>query len=381
MKQQDVVSTTFVLRTVNSLGWSATMPFFAIYLDVVRRLALGSIGVVYLASGFATFLSQILGGHLTDRFGAKRVMLTGYACSFISSSLTGYLIFTKSPVYILVTLYPVFSLFRGFSNPATSSLIASLKERAKMSKGFSLLTMGGNLGFGFGPAVGGYLADSLGYAYVFVFSSFCALFATFFALYRVRDVPKIEFFEQKKGANHLSLFVVVFLSFFVNGYTYTTLSLYAASYVHLTNSQIGLLFTTNGLEIVLLQLPLMKLIDKSLFLSPSIAMLLTSLAYLVVAFSHNFFELELAVVVSTLGEILLAVPMQTIVAQLSKEGNRGRYQGYYFSSSSLGRSLSSFVGPSSMQFFEPFYAWCAVAAFSALLCFVHHKQKDIRKFS
>jgi len=83
MKQQDVVSTTFVLRTVNSLGWSATMPFFAIYLDVVRRLALGSIGVVYLASGFATFLSQILGGHLTDRFGAKRVMLTGYACFFI----------------------------------------------------------------------------------------------------------------------------------------------------------------------------------------------------------------------------------------------------------------------------------------------------------
>ncbi len=61
MKQQDVVSTTFVLRTVNSLGWSATMPFFAIYLDVVRRLALGSIGVVYLASGFATFLSQIFG--------------------------------------------------------------------------------------------------------------------------------------------------------------------------------------------------------------------------------------------------------------------------------------------------------------------------------
>ena len=68
----------FTIRTLNSLGWAATIPFLAVYLEIARGVPLYTIGVTYLVTGLLTFASQLAGGRLTDSIGPKKVMITGY---------------------------------------------------------------------------------------------------------------------------------------------------------------------------------------------------------------------------------------------------------------------------------------------------------------
>src|SRR5579859_2881062 len=82
----------FSIRTINSLGFSATMPFLAVYLLSVRSVPFSLIGVLYLITGVVGIPSQVIGGRLTDSVGPKKVMLTGYLFSFGSSLILGYFV-------------------------------------------------------------------------------------------------------------------------------------------------------------------------------------------------------------------------------------------------------------------------------------------------
>lgn len=347
------------------------MPFLAVYLEKVRHTPLDVIGATYLASGVLTLLSQLAGGRLTDLYGSKPIMLLGYISSVVSAAATGYLILVGARVDLLLTLYPVFSLFRGVSNPASSALVASMPRKNLVQTGFSLQTVGGNLGFGFGPAIGGFLAERFGYATVFGLSSIMAAVATLITLARIPRVKALHQYAGKRSRIRPDGFMLVvlleiFLIFFVNGYMYTTLSLYSAQFLHTTNQELGYLFATNGFTIVLLQLPLMRLLERMRLLktAPALGAGLTALAFIVVSQASGFIQLEESMFTSTLGEIFITVPTQMLVTSKSNQTNRGTYQGYYSASTSLGRSVSNFVGPSMIGVFyqDPPGTWLVTSA-------------------
>ena len=58
-----------------------------------------------------------------------------------------------------------------------------------------------------------------------------------------------------KDSGVILLLALMFCSFLALGYEITPMSLYAASFLHIPTSEIGLLFTTNGALIVVVQLP------------------------------------------------------------------------------------------------------------------------------
>lgn len=367
------INTVFVLRTINSLGWSSTMPFFAVYLEKVRLVSLAIIGAVYLVSGAFTLIASILGGTLTDRYGSKKVALAGYASSVVSASLTGYMIRSAFPLYPLIVIYPLFSLFRGLSGPATSAIVASLSRRERMIRGFSLQTVGGNLGFGLGPAIGGFLAYRVGYSSVFALSAATAAAATVFGYLRLVDVrpgrtKTRELFRLDRYT--WGFMAVVFVAFTANGSMYTPLSLYSAKYLSLNNQEIGLLFTTNGLMIAMLQIPMMSALSRFQRISPALAMAVTACATLMLPFSGGFADTEGAMAVATVGEILLTVPTQMLASSASRAENRGTVQGIFLASETMGRSFANFLFPSLFAGFSDapgigWYVACAVSLASA----------------
>ncbi len=246
------------------------------------------------------------------------------------------------------------------------------------------MNIGGNLGFAMGPAIAGPIIDISGYSTVFLLSAGAALVTTGIAFFFIEGGPptteasssSIESMKRKtlpvrrwlnwKEDKTIILFLI--LTFFLtvaNGYEITPLSLYVAKFLHFSNTLIGFLFATNGGLIVVLQLPISKLIERS----PKLVLpLVTSAGFITASFalagiSGTFEQFELVMFLVTLGEILLSVPAQTIVTFFSRAGNRGTYQGFYSAASNTGRSVSSFVGPSSFQLlaFDPPLAWYAVA--------------------
>ncbi|MHB1908668.1 MAG: MFS transporter [Nitrososphaerales archaeon] len=369
----------FSIRTINSLGFSATVPFLGVYLLTTRGVPFTEIGLVYLVTGILGIGSQVLGGRLTDSIGPKKVMLSGYTASVFSSVLLGYLVLSDASVYAFFVLYPLFSLMRGISQPATASIIAGQKA-AQIRTGFSFLNIGGNLGFAIGPALAGPMIDATGFATAFVLSACAASAAGFITLFAIEGGRRYRSLQQEAGKavkrwlswendrNVVLFLLVVFAMFLCIGYEITPLSLYVAGVYHFTNTEIGYLFATNGLLIVLLQLPLTKLMERSrqLLLPLIFSSGFATLAFVIAGFASTFAEWELFMGVITLGEISLSVPSQTVFAFFSRAGNRGTYQGYYSAFSNAGRSLSSFIGTSTFTLFAfyPALSWFGIAIFS-----------------
>lgn len=371
----DVWFTSF-LSVIALIGWSAAMPFFGVYLSVSRGIPLGEVGITYLLSAIFTFFSQLLGGRLIDSFGVKQVMRYGYLGTSVAAAITGYLVIINVNGILLILLYPLFNFIRGLSQPSISALVAN-RSVADVRTGFSMQNMAANLGFAIGPAIGGVLSEYAGYGYIFFVPCLMSLIALASTTYWFHNndagiVPRHQDRKAKfrlrwvEDKNLILLLILLSCIFFALGYEVTPLSLFAANFLSIRDSLLGLLFTTNGLVIVFVQLPLMRVFKRvSLIFPMIIGCVLTAGSYALIGISTSFIELWVAMVIVTIGEVALTVPSQLAVTAFSESGNRGTFQGYYFAFGNAGRSIASFIGPLSFQIFALHIAvaWYGIAMF------------------
>jgi len=370
----------FGIVTLNSVGWSATMPFLAVYLNSVRGVSLATIGSIYLVAGVLSLGSQLFGGRMTDSMGPKRVMLIGFAFSVASALVLSYLIGVDANTAFILLAYPVFNFLRGLSGPASSAIVAN-SEIGNLKTGLSLLSIAGNLGFAIGPALGGILAQTFNYSSVFLLSAAVPVITSLLTVLYVAG-GRLAGYEDGEGRRLAALSwegdrnLVIFLFLVIGGYLaigyeIVPISVYVSKFYSFSSEQIGYLFATNGLVIVLLQLPLSSLFFRAKKLAYPLvgACLLAGLSFVLAGLSSNFLEFEGVMVVLTLGEICMTVPSQTVFTVFSGVRTRGTFQGYVSAASLGGRSLSPLVGLWTFQFFSslPSLGWYAAALFTLLI--------------
>ncbi len=377
------------------------MPFFGVYLSVSRGIPLSTVGATYLVSALLSFVSQLIGGRLVDSFGSKRVMRAGYIAATLTAGITAYLITKNVSGLLLILLYPIFNFAGGVSQPAVSTLLATSSAK-DLRTGFSMQNIGANLGFAIGPAIGGVLSEYIGYGEVFLVSSITSLVALTTTVYwfRRRNIQEgLRSAERRESSesryrlgwstnrNLILLLIAIFCSFLSLGYEITPMSLYAANFLKIPNSLLGLLFATNGIVIVITQLPMMRVYRRfSLVFPLIIASVLIASSYFLISISSEFIELWAAMVIVTLGEVSLTVPAQLAITSFSVPGNRGTFQGYYYAVSNGGRSIASFVGPFTFQVLAAYVAvaWYGIAFFAlatgAALAWISPRiERDYRK--
>ncbi len=369
----------FAIRTVDSFGFSASLPFFGVYLLEVRGVSLASIGLVYFITGIIGLGSQLVGGRLTDALGPRKVMLVGFGASLVAGLLLGTLVLRNEAVWVFFVVYPIFSFLRSLSGPAIASIIAG-HPFDKVRPGLNLLTIGGNLGFAIGPAIGGPLASEFGYYSVFFLSASTVVPVIILVAILLKGGlrqsgmaqggPRVRrMLSWKEDGSVIAFLFLTFCLTISIGYEITPLSLYVAA-LHFSAAQIGYLFATNGLIIVLFQLPIVSLTEraKRVVLPLFVAGPFAAASFVIAAISTQFVQFELMMVILTIGEILITVPSQTIISLLSRAGNRGTYQGYYYAAGSAARSVASFVGPLSFEAFgsAPALGWYLIAGFTLL---------------
>jgi len=370
----------FTIVTLNSVGWSATMPFLAVYLSSVRNVPLATIGAVYLVAGLMSLASQLVGGRLTDSAGPKRVMLLGYFFSVISALILSYLIGVSADTSLILIVYPVFNFLRGISQPAASAIVANV-EIENLQTGLSLLSIAGNLGFAIGPALGGFLAQTFNYSSVFLLSAAVPAVTSVMTVASVgggllsgpdnekrRTSPALRWSADR---NLILFLFLTFCGYIAIGYEIAPISVYVQSFLNFSPEEIGYLFATNGIVIVLLQLPLSRYFFRaSRLVYPVIASCgFAALSFVIGALSSIFWQWEGMMVVLTLGEIFLTVPSQTVLTLFSTAESRGTFQGYFSAASIGGRSMAALAGLYSFQVFagDPRLGWYAIAGLTALL--------------
>ena len=372
------------------------MPFLAVYLKAVRGVPLATIGVVYLVAGLLSLGSQMLGGRLTDSVGPKRVMLIGYAFSVASALLLSYLIGVGADTTLILVAYPVFNFLRGLSQPASYAIVANSEIR-NLKAGLSLLSIAGNLGFAIGPALGGVLAQTFNYSSVFFLSAAVPVVTSVLTWGYVAGglLTGEEGASGRRSAalhwesdRNLVLFLLLVVGgYLAIGYEIVPISVYVQDFFKFSSEQIGYLFATNGIVIVLLQLPLSSLFFRAKKLVYPLvgSCLFAAISFVMAGVSSTFIEFEVVMVVLTLGEIFMTVPSQAVLTLFSGVRNRGTFQGYFAAASLGGRSLSPLVGLWTFQVFslDPSLGWYAVTGFSVFLavCFyflAEPLQRDFR---
>jgi MFS family permease len=356
------------------------MPFLAVYLSAVREVPLDTIGAVYLVAGMLSLGSLLVGGRMTDSIGPKRVMLLGYAFSVVSALVLSYLIGVDADTNLILVAYPVFNLLRGLAQPASSAIVAN-SEISNLKTGLSLLSIAGNLGFAIGPALGGVLAQRFDYSSVFLLSAAVPLVTSLLTIVYVGggSLEGHEGEPERRSAalrwgpdRNLVLFLLLVVAgYLAIGYEIVPFSLYVGTFLSFSSEQIGFLFATNGLVIVLLQLPLSSLFFRAKkLLYPLVgACFFAALSFVMAGLSSTFLEFEAVMVVLTLGEIFMTVPSQAVLTLFSGAKSRGTFQGYYAAASLGGRSLSPLVGLWAFDLFSgaPQLGWYPIAGFTAVL--------------
>jgi MFS family permease len=358
---------------VNAFGRGMTLPFILIYLHNVRGLGLGLSGVIAAAYAAASFAGSLAGGALTDRVGARLVLIGALGAA---GGGYGWFAFVHHPFAAFVAI-----AIAGFGNgaflPAQGATIAALAGKERRHGAYAVQRAADNLGVGLGATVGGAIAvtsDPTTFTALFVLdgstSLFFALMLAVLPLAAEGHKARAKHEEQpgyREIFRQRPILAVVALNvlYVMGGYTLleTALAVFAKNTAGVSEHGIGLIFLANTLAVVALQLPVSRLLEGRRRL-PALGVMCLGWAgtWAAVLFSGIWLKGSAAlsvfivsVVAFAAGECVLAL-VSTLVADLAPERLRGRCMSLIPCSYALGLTAGPILAGFTMQA-SPYAVW------------------------
>ncbi len=158
--------TIFVAEFIAIMAFGFIEPFIPLFIQELGAFtnpqAAFWAGIATSAHGIAMFFSAPLWGIVADRWGRKPMVLRAMFGSAVVSALIGL----ASNVYYVIALRFVHGLLSGTIG-AVEALVAASTPRNKMPFAIGLLMTAVFAGTSFGPLMGGFMADSVGYKAAF----------------------------------------------------------------------------------------------------------------------------------------------------------------------------------------------------------------------
>ncbi len=339
-----------LLGTVLSRGAVfMTIPFLSIYLSKTMAMHPILIGITVGISHFVATFAGFIGGHLSDRYGRKPIMLISlFGLAFV---FFGFSVAVFPLAFIL--LNALNGLCNSFFEPTSQALIADLTDKEKRMKVYSLRYTAINVGASVGPLLGAYLAYVSANA-TFIITGVVYLGYAICLLYLMNRL-KIATTTQVKSTvtfmnslkimkNDKALSYLIIGGILVNiGYS----QLQSNVPLHLENTVengvyvFSVLLSINAIMVVLLQMPISHLTEKYRPMQVMVVgALMLSIGLILFGFVNEWILAIVAVVFITVGEILIFPSNSVLIDQLAQENMRGIYFG-----AGQFRKIGGFLGP------------------------------------
>lgn len=330
-----------LITLINRAG-TMVIPFLSLYLTEQQGFSLADVGWLMSAFGAGSVLGTMLGGKLTDTFGAYKVMVG----SLFSSAFLFVLMQYVNGFYPLCVAVFFVMLAADTFRPAMFVSLSAHSKPENKTRSVTLIRLAINLGFSVGPAIGGLIIHALGYSLLFWIDGITCIVAMVLLL-RVLNPKKAKVLDAPDLTANASpykdlsfmiffvsmlFFAVVFLQLF------STIPLYYRDEYALSELNIGLLMGLNGFVIFLLEMPLVKYLEdkgKSNVKLMIQGVVLVALSYLVVNLTGWSGVLVIGMLLITIGE-MIAFPFSNAFAmKRSKRGKQGQYMALYSVSFSI----------------------------------------------
>ena len=163
---RSIVAAIYVPEFLMAIGAGAVIPFMPLFAQELGA-DIGLTGVIVGLGAFGILFFDLPGGLLTTKFGSKRIMLLSGAATIGLAVLTGL---STSLIWLGATIF-----LRGVIGSAWQVARLTFLRHAipNRIRGRSLSLIGGVMRIGqfLGPIAGGYIAQYIGYGYIFFFQA------------------------------------------------------------------------------------------------------------------------------------------------------------------------------------------------------------------
>jgi len=341
-----------VTTFINRLG-AMVVPFLSKYMLEELHFSYSQIGWVMVCFGVGSFLGTWISGKLSDKIGFYKVMVFSLFTSGLLFILLQFLTTFYSFCLGVLLLTTVSDMYR----PAMLVSLDTYAGKKERTRALSLVRSSVNLGFMFGPLIGGIIITLLDYTFLFYIDGLtCILSILLFAFFvKEKKLPyKLKTFKHLKEDNsvfqdkpflvHLLVTLITGILFFQ---MFTTLSLYYKEVFNFSSIESGLFLALNGVIILLFELSIVAYVESRNLDKLSIVsygVLAMAVSYLFLLIEHNVFALVAMMIFMTVG-IMLTFPFaNSFVKKRSLKKQEGKFMAVFTMSYSVAHILSTKTG-------------------------------------
>ncbi len=332
---------------LNRLG-AFVQPFLVLWLTGERGLSVADAGLVAAVWGAGAVLSAFVGGLSADHLGRKATLLVGLGGAGAAMLGLGF----AAGLPEVVAFAFLVSFFSELCRPALQAAVADVVPPKDRARAYGLLYWSANLGFSIAPIVASLVAKASWLA-LFVIDALTIWGFALVVLFGVRESRPVRAAGAPAGpgllaaltdGNLLAFSGLSFFAFAVFFQSFATLPLDMRAH-GVDELGYGLLMASNGLLIILLQVPLTRAMtrrDPAHVLAAS--SLLVGVGFGLNALAGGAPVYLLGIALWTLGEIGIGPATPAIVAALAPAELRGRYQGIAQTAAGLAHLAGPAVG-------------------------------------
>lgn len=329
------VSAVSLAELIRILGRSQAWIFIPLYLVNIRHMPYVMVGLLFFITAMATLPFSIYGGNLIDRLGRRKAAIWLPPIIMVLLLAMTVTVFLNLPDMVLFVSFILVEPFTSVQGILDNVIITDTTSESERTTAFSVLRIGGNIGFAIGPALGGVLSN-MAYGLVFLFPAVATLGELFLYVRYVKETDYVKPAKAEKMQIPVSDRAFIFMSiliasvWFVAGQWGATLTLFWSQVDRISNSLIGILYAINGLVVVFLQIPtnwaLAKFKDHQRI---ALGGFVYSFSFLALAFFSGFLFLVIDVIFITLAENILSPIAFSIVGKMAPPDKRGQYYGAF----------------------------------------------------
>ncbi|MCD4803534.1 MAG: MFS transporter [Anaerolineales bacterium] len=366
-----VVGASFIDR----VGGTLLFPFFSLYITQKFNVGMTQAGIVL--GTFAAFglIGSMIGGALTDKLGRKNLILFGLIFSALSTLSLGLV----NEFSALIFLAVVIGLLSNIAGPAHQAMVADLLPEDKRQEGFGILRVVGNMAWIIGPTIGGFIANR-SYFMLFVLDAVISCIVAVIIFYYISETkPETDKEPESmlktfagygvvlRDYAYVAFLVVSMVMGIVYQQMYNTLSVYLRDNHGIEPQGYGFLLTVSAIIVILFQFQTTRVIKKyPTFIMMALGTFFYMLGFGMFGFVTAYWLFAAAIVIITIGEMVIMPTSSALATNFAPEDMRGRYMAIF----GLSWTLPATVGPSAagliLDNYNPNLLWYVGAGLCAL---------------
>lgn len=381
---------------VDLIGGTLLFPFFALYITQKFKVGMTQAGLILgLFSIFGLF-GGMIGGALTDKFGRRKLILFGLIFSALSTLTLG----TVNQFSVLIPLAVIIGLLSDVGGPARGAMIADILPEDQRQEGFGILRVVANMAWIIGPTIGGFVADKSFFALFVMDAVISCIVAVLFYRFMPETKPQDNVAQSNdsllstfrgyilvmRDFAYMAFLVASMLMGVVYQQMYNSLSVYLRDNHGINPQGYGFLLTTSAITVILLQIWVSRVIKpRPPFLMMAVGTIFFMVGFSMFGFVYAYVLFALAIVVVTMGEMIVMPTSQALAANFAPADMRGRYMAVY----GLVWMIPATIGPGAagviLDNYNPNLLWyiggglCAVSALA--FYFLHLRLGKQKRFA